>query len=93
MKVKDARKGWATTNIIYFQFHHRLFLIHYQLKSNLHNFGKCLENMKVKQKQEHSTTRRQHFVIIYAMILASTFSDQETFVVISFIHVVLSALP
>ena len=41
-----------------------VYLIRYQLKSNLHNFGKCLENMIAKQEQEHSMTRRQHFVVI-----------------------------
>ena len=41
-----------------------VYLIRYQLKSNLHDFGKCLENMVVKQEQEHSMTRRQHFVVI-----------------------------
>ena len=36
-------------------FHQRLFdTIRYQLKTNLHNFGKRLENMIVKVKQEHS---------------------------------------
>ena len=40
------------------------YVIRYQLKSNLHHFGKCLENMIVKQEREHSKTRRQQFVVV-----------------------------
>ena len=45
MKVKDAKKGWPTTNGHLFSICINIYLIRYQLKSNLHNYGKCLENM------------------------------------------------
>lgn len=32
-----------------------MYLIRYQLKISLHNFGKCLENMILKQEQEQGT--------------------------------------
>ena len=54
MKVKDARKGWlTTTNEHLFSISINVSLICYQLKNNLHKYGKCLENIIVKQEQEH----------------------------------------
>ena len=41
----QGKDGQQLTGI-YFQFP-----IRYQLKSNLHNYGKCLDNMIVKQEQ------------------------------------------
>lgn len=62
-------KDWQQQTTFVFNFHQRLFdTIRYQLKSNLHNFGKCLENMIIKQEHEHSVTRRQHFVVIFFII-------------------------
>ena len=53
-----------------------VYLIRYQLKNDFHNFGKCLENiMTVKQEQEHSMTRRQHFVVIVRRHLFGPFSS------------------
>lgn len=64
MQGKDGQQ--QTT---FFNFHQRLFdTARYQLKSNLHNFGKRLENMIVEQEHEHSVTRRQHFVVIFFII-------------------------
>ena len=53
MKVKDARKGWATTNGHLFSFFINIYFIRYQEKSTLLNYGKCLENEIVKQEPEH----------------------------------------
>ena len=72
MKVKDAMKGWAITKKHLFVISINVYLIRYQLKSNSNNFGKCLENMIIKQEQEHSVTRRQHFVVIFRRYLLST---------------------
>ena len=52
-----------------------VYLIRCQLKSNFHNFGECLENMTVKQEQEHSMTRRQNFVVIVRRHLFDPFSS------------------
>ena len=61
----QGKNGQQQTAFI-FNFHQRLFdTVRYQLKINFHNFGKHLENMIVKQKQEHSMIRRQHFVVIF----------------------------
>ena len=44
MNVKDVRKGWALNKKHLFLICINVYFIRYQLKSNLHNFGKCLEN-------------------------------------------------
>ena len=51
MKVKDARKGLATTNDHLFSISINVCLKRYQLKRNLHNYGKYLENMIVNQER------------------------------------------
>ena len=47
----QGKYGQQVTAFI-FNFHQ--CLRRYQLKSNLHNYGKCLENMIIKQEQEHA---------------------------------------
>ena len=75
MKVKGARRNEQKQKAFIFNFYQRL-LDTLSIENDFHNFGKCLENiMTVKQEQEHSMTRRQHFVVIVRLHLFGPFSS------------------